>query len=78
MKYNGVPPVGEIHNLPSKLSLTYLDEDYKKDAMKSTLGSLDYNNLQYRNYYVAYGAIDLMNYVFSNLNETTVLYNSFN
>ena len=74
LKYNGVPPPGETHNLPQQLSFSWIQDDKDKEAVSSTLGSFDYGNLQKRNYYVAYAAIDLMNIAYSKLDRANAVY----
>ena len=75
LKYNGISPEPEKYVLPHDLSSSWIETDYDKEAVGSNVDDLDCESIHRDNFYVVYGAIDLMNFVYTSIDKNnTILY----
>lgn len=72
LSYSGTIVTAERHQDPADLVLSHVTDSNLDAALSSSLGSMDtFSSERATNYYVAYAAIDLMNYKYTQLEKDT-------
>ena len=71
LKYTGVKVPPQNHTDPEKLTLSWVEKVECEEALSTSLGVVEEIDFSRKlNYYVIYGAIDLMNYHYTSQDQT--------
>lgn len=73
LKYNGFPPEPEKYSLPDEFTYTWIETELEKLSLGTILDDIDCEAIPRHNLYVAYGAIDLMNFIYTSKDKTNTV-----